>query len=148
MYILIKKHSKCALVVQQTQTDTSLTANNKRSEYDEETICICWASLVSVLVATSVHAGNLCIIDGSKTQLDQFRLIAGLVNNGADATDTFCGACVIAAQLILTAAHCLQDESADNLQVMLNTSDLTNLASAERIQAVEIKVTSASCNFM
>ena len=83
-------------------------------------------------------AGGAPVTDGSWPSI-----VALVPTGGAPALSTFCGGTLIAPAVVLTAAHCVLDESgavkpAGAVQAVLGAEDLT--APAERITVAEIRV--------
>ncbi len=96
------------------------------------------AALALMALSNSSHASNLRIVGGEKTTLAQYPYMAALVNRGSDARNAFCGASVISPTWILTAAHCLENETANNLDVITGTDNLSQTGSAQRINVKQI----------
>lgn len=79
------------------------------------------------------------IIGGVEAPKGEFPWMASVQWQGQH----FCGGSVIADEWILTAAHCVEDETANNLQVRVNFTDLNNTAQGESHQVQEIFVKQA-----
>ncbi len=88
-------------------------------------------SFIVLFVATTAHAFNVAprIIGGSQAGSSEFPWQVAVLG------DNFCGGAIISENYVLTAAHCLIDEDAGNVQVLSRTTDRTtgDLADAESI---------------
>ena len=81
------------------------------------------------------------VIGGQTAGAEQFPSIAALVTAGAPAADgQFCGATVIAAQLVLTAAHCVEGATPSSVEVVTGRSRLSDERSGRRTAVTRIDV--------
>ncbi len=87
----------------------------------------------AALVVPQASAVNLRIIGGVEAQIEQFPYISALVERGMDATDAFCGASVIDARWVMTAAHCLEGFDASTLDVVTGVENLERVNEGQRI---------------
>ena len=75
------------------------------------------------------------IIGGTTSQADLWPWMAGLTPKNASAIAVFCGASLIAKDWVLTAGHCVVDQSPANFDIIINQAQL-DADTGERI-AVE-----------
>lgn len=83
--------------------------------------------------APSSSPGQARIVGGSKAPSDSYRWIVALAeSDGGTLFDRqFCGASLISQDWVVTAAHCVEDEIAARLQVVVGLTDLDDPSSAE-----------------
>lgn len=91
-----------------------------------------------LLAAPTASAFNLRIVGGAETTIEQFPYMSALVNRGADASDTFCGASVIHPRWVMTAAHCVEGVAASSLDVLTGVDNLQRASEGERISVKRI----------
>ncbi len=81
------------------------------------------------------------VIGGQTAGAEQFPSIAALVSADAPASDgQFCGGTVIGAQLVLTAAHCVEKSSPSSIEVVTGRSRLSDERSGRRTAVTRIDV--------
>lgn len=67
------------------------------------------------------------IINGEVADASSWPFMAALVTKNLDAYKSqFCGASYIGERYVLTAAHCVEDESAEDVEVVIGVSDLSS----------------------
>lgn len=103
---------------------------------------LCSLGLILCLLASPVLAKDTSIsakiIGGEEADPQGWHWMTALVYRDQDAYyGQFCGASLIDEQWVVTAAHCIEGRSADELDVVINQHDLT-IDSGERIQVAAI----------
>jgi hypothetical protein len=80
------------------------------------------------------------IVGGSDSAEDAYPWMAGLLERGEDDRffAQFCGGALIHPYWVLTAAHCVEDATPDEIDVLIGSVDLGNASQGERIPVVEI----------
>ena len=81
------------------------------------------------------------VVGGQPVATAQVPSIAALVESGAPAgRGQFCGATVIAARTVLTAAHCVEDATAASVEVITGRGRLSDERSGQRTRVVRIDI--------
>ncbi|NVN82994.1 MULTISPECIES: trypsin-like serine protease [unclassified Vibrio] len=101
-----------------------------------------WLSLgiyVVSLSSTSVLADvSARIINGKEATDGNWPFMAALVSRNVNAYDgQFCGASFIGERYVLTAAHCVEGNSSEDLDVVIGVSNLSSSQAAQHRYAVE-----------
>ena len=91
---------------------------------------LCTATIVAITAAAPAPA-----VIGGRNASQPYPFMAALRDGG----DQFCGASLIAAQVALTAAHCVPDGKPDNLSVMLGRTSLSG-SGGEEIAVASVEV--------
>ncbi|WP_407558863.1 trypsin-like serine protease [Vibrio parahaemolyticus] len=74
------------------------------------------------------------IIGGKKASTADWKFIAALVNKETPASiGHFCGGSFLGGKYVLTAAHCVEDTNADDIDIILGLYDQNNESQAQRI---------------
>ncbi|EDP58419.1 serine protease [Vibrio sp. AND4] len=74
------------------------------------------------------------IIGGETANTSDWKFIAALVHKGQPAfIGHFCGGSFLGGKYVLTAAHCVDDLNADDLDIILGSYDFNDLSQAQRI---------------
>jgi len=91
-------------------------------------------SCILSLGATVVESAPR-IVGGSAATNNEFPFVAALLESGTKETKNaqFCGASVIAPNWVMTAAHCVMGQKAENIDILIKTNVLDG--SGKRIQA-------------
>jgi secreted trypsin-like serine protease len=92
---------------------------------------------VSVLLTLSGGLPARAVVNGSAAQPNEFPFMASIQDTTGFA---FCGGSVIAARWILTAAHCVETEKVENLQVVTGRTDLSDTSTGQVLAVTEIHV--------
>lgn len=91
---------------------------------------ICSFLLLAPLSLSQVYASENMdqkIINGSKSNSDSWPFMVALVSKNRDAYNgQFCGASFLGGRYILTAAHCVSQKSAQDLDAVIGISDLSH----------------------
>ncbi len=97
-------------------------------------------ALVPFQSHTSEISGK--IIDGTEAVQTDWEFIAAIVDKGQSAElGQFCGGSILDSRRILTAAHCVYSNAAEDLEVIVGINDLTiESASSERIGVSNIMI--------
>ena len=84
--------------------------------------------------------GTLNIIGGTATTIAEHPWQVALLDaRVTDAYDSqFCGGTLVDRWWVVTAAHCMLGESAENVDVLIGTANLGNVTGAQRIRVAEI----------
>jgi secreted trypsin-like serine protease len=94
-----------------------------------------WATLTGIVLfsAPTPSPGQARIVGGVKAPSNSYRWIVALAeSDGGSLFDRqFCGASLISRDWVLTAAHCVEDEVASRIQVVVGLSDLEDTSSAQ-----------------
>lgn len=86
-----------------------------------------------------VPPGPSFIIGGGAAGPSEYPWMAALVVPGFTASSSqFCGGTVIHPWWVITAAHCVIHQRAEDIEVVVGTTDLTNLSGAQRIGVAEV----------
>ncbi|PIE35765.1 MAG: hypothetical protein CSA54_05210 [Gammaproteobacteria bacterium] len=97
--------------------------------------------LVAALVAGQAAGAtpSLRIIGGQDASIDQYPFMAGLVMRGDEKKEVFCGAAVLDSNWVVTAAHCVQGDLAEDFEVFTGVDDLGS-SNGQRIAVSRIIV--------
>lgn len=96
-------------------------------------------TLTAVAPATGMAAGPTRIVGGTRTVEGQFPWQVALVTPGVPAVQgQFCGGTLIAPDRVLTAAHCVEDASPGDLQVLANRRTLSDEHTGEIVDVAKI----------
>ncbi len=96
---------------------------------------VCVVSLSSTSVLADVSAR---IINGKEATQGNWPFMAALVSRNVNAYDgQFCGASFIGERYVLTAAHCVDDNGREDLDVVIGVSNLSASQAAQHRYAVE-----------
>lgn len=96
---------------------------------------ICVVSLSSTSVLADVSAR---IINGKEATQENWPFMAALVSRNVNAYDgQFCGASFIGERYVLTAAHCVDENSSEDLDVVIGVSNLSASQAEQHRYAVD-----------
>src|SRR3954451_6526733 len=107
------------------------------------------AVLAGLLILPSASAGitsdghrNVKILGGAVAAPGQFPWMAALVDSRSDRAinGAFCGGTLVAPRVVLTAAHCVEGTSADEIDVVVGRTRLSQDDDGERIEVAKIVV--------
>jgi secreted trypsin-like serine protease len=91
------------------------------------------ASLKNYSSPVSTDSSAARIIGGTKADIGKYPWMTALIYSGENAYDgQFCGGALIAPQWVVTAAHCIEDLSVGDLEVLIGQNQLTG-SDGERI---------------
>jgi secreted trypsin-like serine protease len=98
------------------------------------------AGLCLVPAATANARATPRVVGGQDGDIARTPWMAALLERGEPAADAqFCGGAVVAPQAIVTAAHCVSDASANDLDVLTGQTELDGTG-GQRIQVAAIRV--------
>lgn len=100
--------------------------------YAKLTLAAAISALSVHAVADSVRAAR--IIGGAEATPNTYPWIVSLQSNGGE---HFCGGSLIDKRWVMTAAHCLEDEQASNIQVVVSEYDVQQADSGEEKRRVK-----------
>jgi trypsin len=81
------------------------------------------------------------IVGGSTASEGEFPFMASIQTKGADGTSGhFCGGSVIGTRWVLTAAHCLVDTKARDIQVAVGRTNIDDLSTGQTLKVKRIVV--------
>jgi trypsin len=79
------------------------------------------ATVLAAVAATFAAPSAEAVVNGTRVAEGERSFMAALLSDGSQ----FCGGSVIAPQLVMTAAHCVSDGSAEGLSVSVGSTDWT-----------------------
>lgn len=83
-------------------------------------------SLIALAVTSGVFAEERSIIGGDKVGKDKYKFMVNIIYKDSDLwRGHFCGGSLIRSDVVLTAAHCVDGESADNIEVSAGRTNLS-----------------------
>jgi len=92
------------------------------------------ALATAAIISTSAYSmPTVRIIGGAESNPDTYPWMVSLQSKGGE---HFCGASLISNQWILTAAHCVNEDKADNLQVVISEFDLKTKSQQEVTRSI------------